>query len=216
MVIDELGVEGDAGFGERALVALVFFVVAGLGLRVEEADALVAEADEMLHGAVGAAAVVDAHHIDTDIGAADEEDDREVAAERLEMIELVVHRGVDEEAVDAARAEHLDNPLLFVERMVRGRKQRAVAARGERELDLLGGLGEGRVPDVGEDETDGLGLAAHQRAGDVVGLVVELGRGAADDVAGFGGDARTFAQGERHRVGGKAGLVGDVLEAGCR
>ena len=78
------------------------------------------------------------------------------------MVQFAVARGIDQHAIDLARTEHVDDLDLFVEIVVRGRKQRAVTALGESKLNGLGGVGEYRIHDVGQHETDRARLAADE------------------------------------------------------
>ncbi len=155
-------IEGQPGFGQRLLVALELLVVATRGEGIEEADALVADADQMADGAGGAAAIVDADDIDARIGPGDQRDDGEMPAQGAQVTELVVDGGIDQHAIDAAGPEQLDEALFLAELVVRGGEQRAVAALGEGEFHLLGRARERGVHDVRQDKPDGLGLAAHQ------------------------------------------------------
>ena len=177
-----------------------------------------AEFDEMAGRLVGAAPLVDAHRVDPGIRIADQQHDRVVGvAQRPDVIELAVAARIDQHAVDLAGAEHLEDPDFLVERRCwRWRTACRSRVRASASLDRLRGVGQGRIGDVGQHQADGLGLAADQRLGDLVGQVVELGRRLRISVARLLGNARAFAQGQRDRVDRKAGPVGDVLQPNDR
>ena len=163
---------------------------------------------------VGAAAIVDADDVEAGVGVGDEENDRIARiAQRPDAVELAMGGRIDEDAVDLTRAEDVERGDLLVEHVVARREHETVAARRQLALDRAGGERQRRVHDVGEDQADGLGLAADQRLGDVIGEIVQLARRGEDEIAGFLRDAPALAERQRHRIRREAGGQRDILEA---
>ena len=214
-VDDERRVERDAGVAQGRRIAVVFLAVAERARRIEEGDGTMAEPDQMLDRLVGAAAIVDADDVEAGVGIGDEEDDRIARfAQRPDALELAMGGRIDEDAVDLARAEDVERGDLLVEDVVARREHQTVAARRQLALDRAGGERQRRVHDVGEDQADGLGLAADQRLGDLIGEIVQLSRRGEDEIAGLLRDAPALAQRQRHRIRREAGGERDILEAG--
>ena len=167
----------------------------------EQADARVPEIDEVLDRLIGALSFIDAHGINAGIGIPDQKHDRIACiAQSPDMIEPAMAARVDQHAVDLTGTKHFERLDLGVDIVVRGGKQRAVAALRQGQLDGLCRAGQGGIGNVGQHQTDGLGLAADKRFGDLVWKIVERRCGFSDALASCFGDAWTVAQRERHRV----------------
>ena len=173
----ERPVVGQAGAGQRLAVA-----AAALRRRedrravAEEGDAPMTGGDQVLDGGAGAADVVGQHRIGVDeSGRPVHEDQRRAAAPLALEVALIATAGHDDQAVDAARRERLDELALALLVLVgrAGEGEGPVVASDV--LDAPVDRREERVRDVAEDQAQAarLPVGAAQRAGRQVPPVAE-------------------------------------------
>ena len=201
---------------QGGLVALELLGIAEPARGVEKGDAAMAELEKMRDGVEGAAPVVDRHGVDAGVAIVAKSDHGKVRfAERQDVLEPVVIGRVDEDAVDLARAEDVERADLVLANVVAGGEHQRVAVRVELALDRARGKSERRVHDIGQDQADGLGRPADERAGDMIGQIVEALGGREDEVPRLLGDSQAAAKRQRHGVDGEAGRRGDILQPGA-
>ena len=180
--------------------AVMLFAVAEQLRRIEHGDAAMATLDQVLHGPVCAAAVVDGHDVETRKRNVGEHQDR---ISRLpdgpDMFQPLVVGRIDQDAVDLARAEHFQRASFLGGVMVAGSQHQRIAALRELLLEKPRDQGQRRVHDVGQHQPDRPGFAADQRLRNGVGQIVQAARRRLDAVARLLGDTRTAAQAPARR-----------------
>ena len=196
-------------------IALLFFGVAQGGGAVDQGNPCVAIVDQMGHRLEGPGAFVHADGVDPGIGITDQQHDRVVApAQGADMIQLPVTARKNQHPVGAPCPEGLDHLRLDGQGVVRGCKQGRIAAFGQFDLDRLRHSCQNRVLQVGQDQPDRPRLALNQRAGDMVGQIVQPLRRLQDRGARVIRNPAAAAQGKADGVDRKPRLFGDVFQAG--
>ena len=206
-VDDEAELAGDLHGGVPAILG-----VGADGLALHEDDFAVAELVEVAEGEAGGVLVVEDDVGDVGQGGV-------AGDEHGGQRERVGEVGVDgEDAVDAARAEELGIGLDEVGLVAVVDGEVEVALLHEEVADAAEDLGVVAFAELGEEDADGLHALALEGAGDHAGLVVELGGGGADALAGGLGDgaAGGVVEDEGDGGGAEAEVLGQELEVGTR
>ena len=230
----EAGVEVELAFQHQLRIDLHAVVahrvhVAGItldaglvvALAPEEADAAVAQLDEVLGDGMGSAAVVHAHavlHVARVVAGRDDADHRHaVRRQRLDQIALLRHRRRQHQP-GQARAPHQGQQFLdgAVGRRAAGMDLQAVA--------LLAAGGQHAVLQadqvmrvrVAVDQAQGEGMRAAQAARQRIGLVVQRGDGLAHALAHLGTHGRVLVDHAGHGLERHARGLGHIADRGAR
>ena len=174
-----------------------------------EDDAAVAEVVEVLEGEQrGEIVVEDDVGVALDAGVAGDGDDG--------GIDLLIERGVDEEvAVDRALGEQARVLVEEVGFALVADDEVQVSGLHEVLFDAVHEHGEVAFAELGDHDADGEGLSGAERAGDLVGPVVEPPGGFEDALPGGGGDGRGaggVVHDERDGGGREAEVLGEDLQ----
>src|SRR5919106_2202944 len=129
---------------------------------------------------------------------------------------ILALRAGQDQPVDAARPQRVDQHRFAFRIAVRVRDHRDVAPRGQGVLDAAEDRWEDRVGDVRHDHADRHRAACAQARGDRVRAIAALAGGADDPLRDLGGDQMPGpgVEGAGHGRRVHADSIGDVLERG--
>ncbi len=216
-VLDQAGVDGYAGLKHRLFETGIAQVRAGVVEQsLEEADAAMAERDQVLSQLIGGALLVDAHrrHVPALVQRRDAHEGHAGLFEHHLQDGIVgqgrgQHRTVQAQPAQQGACAPLEIGTAVVELLDHQVIAEIAAAAEQAHLDVAGIEAAGIAVELGDHPRAFLGLAAHA-ACRFIGFEAQLGHGLAHAGARLGADVALVVDDARHGLDRDAGALGDV------